>query len=137
MKTFSTKTMGPEKKMRLFGNLLGSIGNENICACHIKYFEDKVLDTKENENKDITLAPNYYAWLFLVSSDHTFWLVWNFCFNKPNWLWMSRIICFELIYNELVTKFCDVTREIGELRRRRAYSFVQHPSKDLLILDMR
>ena len=100
--------MEPDKKIHLTGNLLGTFGNENIRDYHIKYLEDKILEHKENRNKDITLAPNYYAWLYLIT-EHTFWLIRNFCFRQTQ-LEESNLT---LLYNEIVTKFCDVTKEIG------------------------
>lgn len=107
MKKISTVNMDPKKKFKLIGNILGVFGNENIRGHHIKYFEDKVMEHKENTIKDITLAPNYYAWLCLIT-EHIFWLMRSFCFKKTE-LEHNNLT---LLYNETITKFCDTCRNL-------------------------
>ena len=108
MKKYRTVDMQPGQKVKLIGNLLGSFGNENIRAGHIKYFEDKILEYKETREKDITSTPNYYAWLCLMA-EHIFWIMRKFCFKQSE-LEEDNLI---LMYNRLVTKFCDICRNLG------------------------
>jgi hypothetical protein len=108
MKKFSTVGMAPKEKDLLLGHVLGAFGNENIRGNHIKYFENELLKKNEDKFEDITSAPNYYAWLCLMT-EHLFWAMRNFCFQQSEFEHKK----LTLIYNELITNFCDTCRNMG------------------------
>lgn len=101
------KNMPPKEERDVLGNALGSFGNENIRMHHIRYFEKKILEHKENAKSSITLTPNYYAWLCIIT-EHIFWIIRKFCFQQE--LHENNLT---LYYNEIITKFCDTCRELG------------------------
>lgn len=107
MKVISTAGMNEVEKEKLLGNTLGSFGNINIRGHHIKYFEDKVLSEEEERCSDVTGAPNYYAWLCLIS-EHVFSLLRHFCFRQDD----LKGDDLSLEYNEIVTGFCDKCLEL-------------------------
>ncbi len=83
---------------------LSSFGNDNIRGCHIEYFENRITSQKENTISDISSAPNYYAWLTLVT-EHVFWKMRQVCYRQ------TRLTDnLALSYNDLITKFCDICR---------------------------
>ena len=100
--------MDVKDKRMLFGNVLGSFGNENIRRSHIAYFEKQLNENNESRQRDITLAPNYYAWLCLIT-EHLFWMMRRFCFRQNEFEHDN----FALMYNDLITKFCDTCRSSG------------------------
>ncbi len=108
MKKISTADMPSKEKFLLLGDLLGAFGNENIRGHHIEYFENELLRKNENELEDITLAPNYYAWLCLMT-EHLFWAMRKFCFTQNEFEHEK----LTLIYNDLITNFCDTCRDLG------------------------
>ena len=107
MKKFSTINMSPEERLKTMGNVLGAFGNENIRGHHIKYFEDQLIENNENTVKDVTLAPNYYAWLCLMV-EHIFWIMRSFCFKQSE-LDQENL---NLLYNNSITKFISIIREL-------------------------
>ncbi len=108
MKDISTVNMNLKDKKMLMGNVLGSFGNENIRGHHIAYFEKRLIEENETIQKDVTLAPNYYAWLCLMT-EHLFWIMRNFCFRQNEFRHDNLV----LMYNELITKFCDTCLSLG------------------------
>jgi len=108
MKEISTVGMNGVEKQKLLGNLLGSVGNENIRGHHIKYFEEKIVSENEESCNDVATAPNYYAWLCLIS-EHVFWLMRHFCFRQDDLSGDD----LSLQYNDIVTAFCDKCRELN------------------------
>ena len=108
MKEISTLNMNVKGKKMLMGNVLGSFGNENIRGHHIAYFEKQVIGNNESRQKEVSLAPNYYAWLCLMT-EHLFWTMRSFCFRQNEFAHDN----LALMYNELITKFCDTCRDLG------------------------
>ena len=107
-KNISTVNMNRKDKHMLMGDLLSSFGNGNIRFHHIQYFENKILDYNENKLQYITKAPNYYAWLCLIT-EHLFWLMRSFCFQQNKFEHDD----FALLYNDLITKFYDTCRSLN------------------------
>ncbi len=104
----SDLTQNLKEKHELIGNVLGSFGNSNIRGHHIKYFEDRIKELMEEQNKDVVESPNFYAWL-CIFSEHIFWLLRKFCmrheaFNAEH---------LDLQYTKLVTTFFDCCRKLG------------------------
>lgn len=97
--------MDPEKRNAMLGNIFGTFGNENIRSNHIEYFESRIHENKEDEKKELTLAPNYYAWLILLV-ENTFWLLRDFCFRRSD-LDEENL---GLDYGPIVTKFCEMMK---------------------------
>ena len=108
MKRYTTSHLSQKNKLDLSGNLLSSFGNDNIRGCHITYFQNKVIEYKENEKKDLSLSPNYYAWLCLIS-EHIFWRMKAFCFSQSD----LKEDNLTLLYNDLTTTFCEISRSLG------------------------
>ena len=108
MKRISTKNMDPKDKQMLRGNLLGSLGNDNIRGHHIAFFEKKLIESKENRNADISSAPYYYAWLCLIT-EHLFWAMRSFCYKTGEFKENDDLT---LLYNNLITKFCDTCLDL-------------------------
>ena len=122
MKRITTVGMNPTQKVKLMGNVLGSFGNENIRADHIRYFEDKIQSEKEESKNDIVSTPNYYAWLCLMT-EHVFWMIRHFCFRVDDLEGED----LTLEYNSLVTAFCDKCRDsrlFSEPELRRLYGLL-------------
>ena len=69
------------EKTNLLGNVLGSFGNNNIRGCHIGYFEQRLIETKEHQKSTLASAPNYFAWV-IIFSEHIFWLIREFCYHQ-------------------------------------------------------
>jgi hypothetical protein len=63
----TTAGMPPAEKVNTMAHVMGSSGNLNIRGHHLKYFEDQILNLNEYKEKDVTSAPNYVAWLFLMA----------------------------------------------------------------------
>lgn len=114
MKEISTVNMNSKDKKMLVGNVLGSFGNENIRGQHIAYFEKRLIEENEDTQKDVTLAPNYYAWLCLMS-EHLFWMMRNFCFRQNAFSHDNLV----LMYNELITRFCDTCLSLGTFSEKQ------------------
>ncbi len=129
MKQISTVNMQPENKHMLRWDVLGVFGNENIRGHHIQHFKDNLLNNGENKLKDITLTPNYYAWLCLIT-EHLFWAMRNFCFRQ-NELDHDNLA---LMYNELITKFCDTCRKLGSYSDSQILSLFE---KAVKVLEVR
>lgn len=110
MKEISTVNMKPKDKLMLMGNVLGAFGNDNIRGQHIAFFEEKLVENNENKHNDISTAPNYYAWLCLMT-EHLFWAMRSFCFRQNE----LKHDDFTLMYNDLITNFCDTCRKLGSL----------------------
>ena len=108
MTQYTTTHLSPKDKLDLSGNLLSLFGNENIRGCHIIYFQNKMLEYKENESKDLGSSPNYYAWLCLISED-IFWRMKAFCFRQSD----LKEDNLTLLYNDLITTFCEISRSLG------------------------
>lgn len=92
----------------LLGNILSGFGNDNIRNCHIKYFENRLISEGENTQTSISSAPNYYAWLCL-NTENVFWLMRNFCYKANNFTDDDLM----LLYNELITKFCETCNKFS------------------------
>lgn len=112
MKQILTVDMNGPERRSVLGNTLASFGNENIRGQHIKYFEERVTSAREEGTVDVNTAPNYYAWLCLIS-EHVFWLMRNFCFTHDD----LKGEDLTLQYNEVVTAFCEKCRALGLLSR--------------------
>ncbi len=110
MKELSTTKMSPKDRHMLMGNVLGSFGNDNIRAYHIAYFSKKILENDETSQKDVSTAPNYFAWLCLMT-EHLFWAMRSFCFKQNEFEHNE----FTLMYNKLITKFFDSYRELDSV----------------------
>ena len=110
MKEISAAKLSEKDRHMLMGNVLGFFGNDNIRAHHIAYFEGKILDNGETSHKDASTAPNYYAWLCLMT-EHLFWAMRSFCF-KQNEFENDE---FTLMYNELITRFIDLYSELDSV----------------------
>ena len=108
MKKISTVKMRPKDKHMLMGDVLGAFGNDNIRGHHIAYFEKKLIENNDNKNNDISTSPNYYAWLCLMT-EHLFWIMRSFCFKQNEF----KDENLTLMYNELITKFCDTCLKLG------------------------
>ncbi|MBN1902027.1 hypothetical protein JW926_11955 [Candidatus Sumerlaeota bacterium] len=107
MKKYTTDHMSSKDRQNLSGNLLSSMGNDNIRGNHIYYFENKISEYKENKNKNLSSSPNYYAWLCLMS-EHIFWRMKSFCFKQSD----LKEDNLNLVYNELITEFCEICRNL-------------------------
>lgn len=103
----SLVSIPPQNRGRLIGNITGSLGNENIRSHHIKFFEKELLRHNENQENTVVSAPNYYAWLCIIT-EHLFWKMRSFCFSQNEFNQPSYI----LLYNELITQFIDTCRKL-------------------------
>lgn len=101
MKEILTINMDATERQNVLGNTLGSLGNANIRWQHIKYFEEKILSENE-ERCDVVKAPNYYAWLCLIT-EYIFGLMRHFCFLHDDL--KSNNLNFK--YSEITTAFYD------------------------------
>lgn len=101
MKEILTINMDATGRQNVLGNTLGSLGNANIRWQHIKYFEEKILSENE-ETCDVVKAPNYYAWLCLIT-EYIFGLMRHFCFLHDDL--KSNNLNFK--YSEISTAFYD------------------------------
>ena len=102
--------MKPKDKHMLMGNVLGAFGNDNIRGHHIAFFEEKLVENNETRSAGVSTAPYYYAWLCLMT-EHLFWAMRNFCFRRNEFEHDD----LTLMYNDLITKFCDTCRKLGSL----------------------
>ena len=110
MKRVRISQFESEKQLYVTGNVLGGVGNDNIRAAHAEYFENRILEKKEHTTSDITLAPNYYAWLCLIT-EHVFWRMRQFCYRQSD---LEHEI-LALNYNTLIAKYFDVCRDCNLL----------------------
>jgi len=108
MKKYTTGHLSSKDRLNLSGNLLSSFGNDNIRSSHIKYFENKIFEYKENDSKDLSLSPNYYSWLCIMA-EHIFWRMKAFCFKQSD----LKEDNLTLLYNELITNFCEICRNLN------------------------
>ncbi len=111
VKEISTVGMNPKDKHMFMGNVLGSFGNDNIRGNHIAFFEKKLIKNNETSSSDITTTPYYYAWLCLMT-EHLFWAMRTFCFRHSDFIEHDDLT---LMYNDLITKFCDTCRNLKVL----------------------
>lgn len=86
-------------------NFIGVFGNENIRGCHIQYFEQRVVEARENTKDHITSAPNFYAWLW-VYAEHVFWDIRGFCYRHG-----------KLVDTDLDMEYAKLVRTFGTLCR--------------------
>jgi len=108
MKEYTSANLRSKEGQNLSGNLLSSLGNDNIRGNHIYYFENRIFECKENEGKDLSLSHNYYAWLCLIS-EHIFWLMKAFCFKQSD----LNEENLALGYDKLIKTFCEICLKIG------------------------
>jgi hypothetical protein len=108
---------------------LSVFGNENIRENHVAYFEKILIEQNEHVLEDISVAPNYYAWICL-SVEHVFWIIRGFCFKQAE----VNSENLMLSYNDLVIRFfevCDDNKLISESERENLYISI------VSILDIR
>jgi hypothetical protein len=129
MKKISTINMNPKDKGMFMGNILGSFGNDNIRSHHIVYFEEKLVENNENKLTDLSDAPNYYAWLCLMS-EHLFWAMRSFCFRQNE----LEHDDFTLMYNPLMKKFSDTCRNLDSLTEAQLQNIFD---KAVKVLELR
>lgn len=110
MKEISTVNTEPKNKYKLMENVLGVFGNDNIRGHHIAFFKENLIENNEFRQNGISTAPNYYAWLCLMT-EHLFWAMRSFCFRQNE----LKNDDLTLMYNDLITKFCDTCRNQGSL----------------------
>lgn len=94
---------GISEQRNILGNVIGSLGNNNIRGCHIGYYEKKIIEYKEFQSSALASCPNFYAWL-IIFSEHIFWLIREFCFHQHNLQAPSN---FNADYNKLLRIFAD------------------------------
>ncbi len=91
----------PAEQMNTFGNLLGTLGNNNIRRDHINFLETKLKENNESSNNAIATCPYYYSWI-AITAEHIFWEIRVFCFHH-NYLKNQSDLTHE--YNKLLKVF--------------------------------
>jgi hypothetical protein len=105
----TTVGMQPEDRHSAMAHVMGSLGNLNIRGHHLKFFEDKILESGENRENDVTNAPNYVAWLFLMT-DYLFWEIRSVCYRYSDF----DHDLFDLSYNRLIEVFFVTCEKLGK-----------------------
>ncbi len=90
-----------EEKASMLGNVLGSIGNNQIRGGHISYFEKKIIEGNENQKKELSVCPYYFAWV-TIYAEHIFWEIRQFCYHQND---LKTPESYNLDYNKLLRSF--------------------------------
>lgn len=118
-----------EDKAAMLGNVLGSAGNNNIRGCHISYYEKKIIENREYQEKELPVCPYYFAWINIYS-EHIFWEIRQFCYHQND---LKTPECYNHDYNKLLRFFYHKCKDMKCFAGTEAIEMFDHLVSILII----
>ena len=118
-----------EDKAAMLGNVLGSIGNNQIRGGHISYYEKKIIENNESQRKELPVCPYFFAWI-IIYAEHIFWEIRQFCYHQND---LKTPECYNHDYNKLLRFFFHKCKDMNCYTELEATNMFDHIVSILII----